>query len=118
MRRKSPCPNCGNEIYLPWSSGCRCANCSSALPDRAEPISTALTLEEFKRAFTVRPTDAVCPCHCGSVDCPGWKIVTDADRAMAEAFGRLPEILNQLASELGRKMADDLNRRFFEALTG
>jgi hypothetical protein len=37
---------------------------------------------------------------------------------MAEAFGRLPEILNQLASELGRKMADDLNRRFFEALTG
>jgi hypothetical protein len=88
------------------------------LPDRDEPISTALTLEEFKRAFDVRPTDAVCPCHCGSCDCPGWKIVSDADRALGEAYERLPEILSQAAYDVGRKMAEEFNRRFWEAFTG
>lgn len=37
---------------------------------------------------------------------------------MAEAFDRLPEILKQAAYEAGRKMAEDLNRRFWEAFTG
>jgi hypothetical protein len=83
-----------------------------------EPRTTTLTLEEFKRAFPMRPGDAVCMCHCGSGDCPGWKIVTDSDRAMADAFDRLPEIISQAAYEMGRKMAEDLNRRFWEAFLG
>ena len=77
-----------------------------------------MTIEEFTAAYHPHADDTVVACHCGSCDCPGWKIITSFDRQVADALDRLPEVLSKAAYEIGHKFAMEMEMACLKALKG
>lgn len=76
-----------------------------------------MTRAEFIAEYHPRPTDDVRECHCGSCDCPGWKIVDrEREKMIADALDRLPQVMMEAAYRAGRQMGERLERRVLEAI--
>ena len=78
-----------------------------------------MTREEFIAEYPPREGDSVDECHCGSCDCPGWRIVNIPEqRRLMDAMDRLPEVLTKAAYNYGHELAMKRELAFLDAFLG
>ena len=78
-----------------------------------------MTREEFIAEYPLREGDSVDACHCGSCDCPGWKLVNIPEqRRLMDAMDRLPEVLSKAAYDFGYRLARERDKAFLKAFLG
>lgn len=78
-----------------------------------------MTRDEFVRQYPPASGEVVRECHCGSAECPGWKLVNpEADRRMMEAMEQLPQILLDSARRAGERMGREREEKFLKLFLG